>query len=692
MTDNAKYEILNKVKNPNDLRKLNIKEKKKLADEIREFIIEHVSKTGGHLASNLGTVELTIALHSAFNTPRDKIVWDVGHQCYTHKILTGRKDKFDTLRQYDGLSGFPKTCESEYDVFNTGHSSTSISAALGIARARDIKKENYRVVAVIGDGALTGGMALEALNDAGVSKTDIIVILNDNEMSIEKNTGGLARALTKMRTRKFYTNSNKAIKSLVSRIPKVGNSIIKNVHIIKNEVKRAVLPNMMFEDLGFKYLGPVDGNDIDKVEALMKRAKDLSGPILIHCKTVKGKGYKQAEENPDKFHSIGKFDIETGESINSLERTYSSVFGDKIVEIAKENEKVVAITAAMAEGTGLDKFKKIFPKRFFDVEIAEQHAITMAAGLAINGCIPVVAMYSSFLQRAYDQVIHDVCMQNLHVVICLDRSGIVGNDGETHQGIFDLAFLRMIPNITIMAPKNFKELEEMMDFAINKMNSPVVIRYPKGSEDGTTNLENGNAKYYSKFAKNINNTNLNENKIELGKSEFIYNGNSNITIIGIGKMVAKAMRVSNILKEKYNIDSNVINARFLKPFDEKIIIDINNDIVSIEKSKSININKLNECNANKNMNSNSNESERNNNKNQEVNKNLIVTIEDGTLKGGLFTEVSEIISKNNLENIKLKGFGYDDTFVKQGSIKKLEEINNLSEENICNDIIYLHNI
>ena len=627
---------LNDINKPEDLRKLTIKEKQELASEIRSYILENVSKTGGHVSSNLGVVELTIALHSVFKTPRDKIVWDVGHQTYTHKILTGRKNKFSTLRQLDGISGFPKTSESEYDNFNTGHSSTSISAALGIARARDLKKEKYKVIAVIGDGALTGGMALEALNDVGATNTNMIVIVNDNEMSISKNTGGLARALTKMRTRKFYTNSNRKIKNLVAKIPKIGGPIIKFVHIMKHQIKRMVLSNMMFEDIGFKYLGPVDGNDIEKLEALFRRAKDLSGPILIHCKTVKGKGYKPAELEPDRFHSIGKFDISTGLSIDKEEKDYSEVFGDKLVEIAKENKKVVAITAAMADGTGLRKFSNMYPDRFFDVEIAEQHAITMAAGMASAGCVPVVAMYSSFLQRSYDQIIHDVCMQKLHVVICIDRSGIVGGDGETHQGIFDMAFLRVIPNITIMAPKNFKELEDMLDFAINKMNSPVVIRYPKGSEQ-------------------LNITDC--NKIEMGKSEIVFQSeekienedklkekNIDIEIVAIGKMVSRAVNIGKRLSEK-GINSIVINARFLKPFDKSII--------------------RKDCKK-------------------------IVTIEDGTIKGGLYSEISESIIKEKLD-IKMRCFGYNDKFVKQGSIQKLEELNGLSEEKIYDEIIKFMN-
>lgn len=616
------YDILNKIDSTKDLKKLNIKEKEKLAQEIRAFIIENVSKTGGHLASSLGVVELTIALHDIFDTPNDKIVWDVGHQVYAHKILTGRKEKFSTLRQLNGIAGFPKTSESKYDCFNTGHSSTSISAALGMARARDIKKQNYKVIAVIGDGALTGGMALEALNDAGVSNTNIIVILNDNEMSIEKNTGGLAMALSKMRTKKFYTNSNRRIKNAVSKIPRAGNSIIKFVRRVKYSIKQLVLPNMMFEDLGFKYLGPVDGNDIEKLEAMLSRAKDLTGPILIHCKTIKGKGYKYAEENPDKYHSTSSFNIETGKPLKSKKADYSKVFGEKLVDLAKDNKKIVAITAAMAEGTGLAEFKEKYPERFFDVEIAEQHALTMAAGMAMEGITPVVAIYSSFLQRAYDQIIHDICMQNLHVVICVDRAGAVGADGETHHGMLDMAFLKLIPNITIMAPKDFRELEDMLEIAVNKMKTPVAIRYPRG---GQSEIKFDKSKI---------------EEIENKKSETIKQG-KDLTILAIGKMVAKAVEISNELAKK-NIDAEIINVRFLKPLDKQNILE------SIQKNKNV------------------------------------YTLEDGSINGGLYTIIAELTA--NIKNVNLQGFAYNDEFIQHGTVEELEKINNLSVESISKKI------
>ena len=546
--------IIDNINSVEDVKKLTIEEKKQLAQEIREFIIETVSKTGGHLASNLGVVELTIALHSIFDVPKDKIV---GHQTYVHKILTGRKDKLNTIRTLNGLAGFPKVCESECDCFNTGHSSTSISVALGMAKSRDLKQEKNSVIAVIGDGALTGGMALEALNNAASLNTNIIVILNDNEMSISKNVGGISMSLSRLRTKKFYTKSNKYVKSALGKLPKQGKKFIRFIRKIKYSIKQLILPNMLFEDLGFKYLGPVDGHNIEKLEDLLRIAKDIDGPILIHVITKKGKGYKPAEENPDKFHSSSSFDIETGKPLKEKKEDYSNTFGKKIVELAKENKNIVAITASMKDGTGLTEFAKEFPERFFDVGIAEQHALGVAAGLASQGLIPIIPIYSSFYQRAYDQVIHDICIQKLPVIMCVDRAGIVGNDGETHQGIYDLSFFNIVPNLTIMAPKDFKELENMLEFAIN-LKAPVVIRYPKGSE-GKNKVET-------------------ETEIQLGKAEKINDG-QDLTIVAIGKMVDRAIEISKILKEQ-NINVDLINARFLKPLDEETIL---NSIIKTKK-------------------------------------------------------------------------------------------------------------
>lgn len=614
--------ILDRIDNPKDTKRLTEKEKIQLAGEIREEMVETVSKTGGHLASNLGVVELTIALHSVFDLPEDKIVWDVGHQTYVHKMLTGRREKMNTLRSLNGIAGFPKTKESIYDDFNTGHSSTSISAALGMARARDLNNKDNHVIAVIGDGALTGGMALEALDDAGSSKTRLIVILNDNEMSISKNVGGISRFLTRIRTKKFYKKSNNCIRKLLEKIPKFGPFVIHIARRIKYSIKQLMIPNMFFEDLGFKYLGPVDGHDIERVEWILNLAKKEKEPVVVHIITKKGKGYKPAEENPDSFHAIGSFNKETGKLIKTKEKDYSQVFGDKLVELAEKNEKIVAVTAAMADGTGLKEFKKKYPKRFFDVGIAEQHAVCMAAGMAKEGFIPVVPIYSSFYQRAFDQVIHDVCMQNLPVVMCVDRAGLVGQDGETHQGMFDLSFFNLIPNITIMAPKDFKELEEMLEFAVS-LKAPVVIRYPRGTESKKI-----------KFDK--------QEKIELGKSEILTQG-EDITIVAIGKMVAKAFEVKEEL-EKEGKTAEVINARFLKPFDEQTIIN------SMRKTKNI------------------------------------ITLEDNTIIGGLASKVEELISKNKENNIQFKAFGLPDTFIEHGKVEELEEMYKLDAKSIAKEI------
>ena len=593
--------VLDKIQRPNDVKELKEQELPILADEIRQFIIDKVSDNGGHLASNLGVVELTIALHRCLNFPQDKLIWDVGHQSYTHKIITGRKEQFKTLRKLDGLAGFPKTSESEYDSFNTGHSSTSISAALGMARARDLKEENNQVIAVIGDGALTGGMALEALNDAGFSKTHMTVILNDNEMSISKNIGGLNMFLSKLRTKKLYTKSNLSGKKIISKIPVIGKPTVKIVQRLKRSIKQLIIPKMFFEDIGFTYLGPVDGHDIEQLENIMRLSKQVQGPVLIHILTKKGKGYKIAEENPDKFHATAPFDIETGKTKKEKKEDYSKIFGEKLVELAKEDERIVAITASMKDGTGLTKFAKEYPTRFFDIGIAEQHALTMAAGMAKEGMIPFVPIYSSFYQRAYDQVIHDIAMQNLPVIMCVDRAGIIGADGETHQGTLDMAFFRLVPNLTIMAPKDFKELEKMMEFAI-KLNKPVVIRYPRGGEDENV-----------KFEKHTN--------IELGKAEILKEG-QDVSIIAIGKKVADAMKIAEQFEEE-GIKAEVINARFLKPLDEETIKK------SIEKTKNV------------------------------------ITIEDGTKINGLGTAIEELIVENHLQNVKFEKQAWPDEFLKQ---------------------------
>lgn len=604
--------VLDRIESPQDVKKLSIEDKNILANELRNLILETVSVNGGHLASNLGIVELTIALLSCTDLPTDKIIWDVGHQTYPYKILTDRKDRFKTLRKQDGIAGFPRTSESIYDSFDTGHSSTSISVALGMARARDIKNENNRVIAVIGDGALTGGMAMEALNDAGISKTNIIVILNDNEMSISKNTGGLSRFLSNLRTKKGYRNSNNRIKTAVEKVPYIGNKTVSLAEKTKTMIKNLVIPKMYFENIGFTYLGPVDGHDIESLESIIKRSENITGPVLIHTITIKGKGYAPAEKYPNKYHSTSSFNIETGEKKKN-NTDYSTIMGHKLSQLAKKNNKIVAITAAMEEGTGLKEFAEKYPDRFFDTEIAEQHAITMAAGMAKEGLIPVVPIYSSFLQRAYDQIVHDICMQNLPVVICIDRAGIVGSDGETHQGLLDLSFLNTIPNMNIMAPKNFEELELMLEFATNQK-YPVAIRYPRGTE----------SKYKFKKSK----------KIEFGKSEILKEGND-LTIVAIGKMVSKAMEVSDRL-ENEEINVEVINARFSKPLDMK----------AIEKSFS--------------------------------KTKKLITIEDNNITGGFGQSIkANIINKGIIINL-----GYPDEFIKHGTVEEIEQKYNLDSESI----------
>ena len=639
--------MLEKINTPEDVKNLNLQEKKQLAEDIRKYILEVVSQNGGHLASNLGVVELTIALHSVFNEPVDKIVWDVGHQTYVHKILTGRKEELKNIRKLGGIAGFPKTKESAYDCFNTGHSSTSISAALGMARARDLKGENNSVVAVIGDGALTGGMAIEALNDVGFSKCKMTVILNDNEMSISPNIGGLNMFLSKLRTKKLYTKSNISGKKIIGKIPVFGKPIVKIVQRLKRSVKQLIIPKMFFEDIGFTYLGPVDGHNIEQLENILKLSKQVDTPVLIHVLTKKGKGYKIAEENPDKFHATGPFDLKTGKPKKAKGLDYSKVFGNKLVEMAEKNDKIVAITASMKDGTGLTKFQKQFPKRFFDIGIAEQHAVTLAAGMATQGLIPFVPIYSSFYQRAYDQVIHDIAIQNLHVILCVDRAGIVGADGETHQGLLDMAFFRLVPNLIIMAPKDFKELEDMLEFAV-KIEKPVVIRYPRGGEDKDINFEThnkiefGKAEVLKEFNKDISSDEKNKNEQCIDeknnqniKNQIVNKGQEcaqkNVLIIAIGKMVARAMKIAEQEEKKEN-NVCVVNSRFLKPLDR-------NKILQLLKES-----------------------------------NEVITIEDGTIINGLGTAIKEIIAEENLANIEIKTQAYPDDFIQHGSVEQLESM------------------
>lgn len=542
--------ILDQIQKENDIKKIKPEEYEELAREIRRFLVDKVSRTGGHLASNLGAVELTMALHICLTLPKDKIVWDVGHQSYVHKILTGRKDMFDSLRQYGGLSGFPKRRESEFDTFNTGHSSTSISAALGLVVADEQANGNdSTIVAVIGDGAMTGGMALEAINNASKLKRNFIIILNDNEMSISHNVGGFSTYLSNARAGETYIELKSGVQRTLEKIPGAGDKIVRSIKRTKHSIKQLLVPGMLFENLGITYLGPVDGHNTNALIRIINEAKNIDHAVLIHVVTKKGKGYGPAMENPSLFHGIGPFNPRTGLPVApATGKTYTEVFSDALVREAEKDEKIIAITAAMADGTGLVKFQEQFPRRFFDVGIAEEHAVTFAAGLAVGGLRPFVAIYSSFLQRAYDQILHDVCIQNLPVIFCVDRAGLVGNDGETHQGIFDISFLSSIPNMNILAPKNAAELDEAITFAAT-FNAPLAIRYPRGR--AYTGL--------SQFVA----------PICFGKSEVLYL-EKDIAILSVGSMIETAVKVRNSLKEQGK-NVTLVNARFVKPIDEEMI-------------------------------------------------------------------------------------------------------------------------
>ena len=537
------------IRKENDIKKLSDEQLDGLADEIRRFLIEKISRTGGHLASNLGAVELTMALHLTLDFPEDKLIWDVGHQSYTHKLLTGRSGGFDTLRKYGGMSGFPKRKESDCDAFDTGHSSTSISAGLGLVEARELLGQDHTVVSVIGDGSMTGGMAYEALNNASRLKSNFIIVLNDNHMSISENVGGISRYLSGLRTTQTYTEIKKGVEGTLKKIPGRGDRIVSQLRKTKSGIKQLFVPGMFFEDMGITYLGPVDGHDVRKLVKVLNEAKRVDHAVLVHVITEKGKGYRPAEENPSRFHGTGPFDIRTGEPAEkSSTDSYTEVFSKVLADIARKDEKVVAITAAMADGTGLAPFKKYFPKRFFDVGIAEEHAMTFAAGLAAGGMKPVFAVYSSFLQRAYDQTLHDVCLQDLPVVIAVDRAGLVGSDGETHQGIFDLSFLSSIPNMTVISPKNRWEMADMLRFAVDYPH-PVALRYPRGE------AYEGMKEFRA--------------PVEYGKSEVLYE-EKDIAVIFVGHMAELADRVRNGIREA-GYSCSLINARFVKPLDTQLL-------------------------------------------------------------------------------------------------------------------------
>ena len=545
--------VLDSINKANDIKNVPVEELPLLASEIREFLIEHISHTGGHLASNLGTVELTMAMHLSFDLPEDKLVWDVGHQAYTHKLLTGRKEGFDSLRQYGGMSGFPKRRESECDSFDTGHSSTSISAGLGYVKARDLSGGRNYVVSIIGDGALTGGLALEALNNAAENQSNFIIVLNDNNMSISPNVGAISSLLTGIRGDNAYRDINDNVKSSLKKIPVYGDKIVSQVQKAKSGIKQLFLPGMKFEDMGITYLGPVDGHDIGKLCKLFKIAKKMNTSVIVHVITEKGRGYEPARLKPEKFHGVSPFDVVTGKPVAAAKTSYTEVFSRKICDMAQKDNRIVAITASMAAGTGLSRFQKRFPLRFFDVGIAEEHAVTFAAGLAAGGLKPYFAVYSSFLQRGFDEILHDVCIQGLPVVFMIDRAGLVGSDGETHQGIYDYSYMNIIPGMTVMAPKNRLEFMDMMEFA-NSFDGPVAIRYPRGS--------------VSDIFSDI------KNEVSYGKAERIYDGEGT-AILTIGASIEEGAQVYKLLKERGE-NPSLINARFENPIDIGLIKELEN--------------------------------------------------------------------------------------------------------------------
>ena len=604
---------------PEDLKTMPERDLELLTYEIRDFLIEKVSKNGGHLASNLGVVELTIALHKVFESPKDKMIWDVGHQSYVHKILTGRASSFDGLRRLNGISGFPKREESVHDMFDTGHSSNSISAAMGYAAARDLGGEDYSVVAVIGDGALTGGMAYEALNNAGSSQSKMIVVLNDNEMSIAKNTGGISQHLSKLRASQTYLDFKKQLKKTLKGIPGVGEGLYSGMEHIRDSVKYAIVPGAIFEQLGFKYFGPVDGHNIHDLVEVLSLAKLMDGPVLIHAITKKGKGYRNAETNPGKFHGIGAFDPTTGNVLSeSANMSYSMIFGNKLVQLANENPKIVAVSAAMVEATGLGKFALKYPDRIFDAGIAEAHAVTFAAGLAAGGYRPVVAIYSTFLQRAYDQILIDVCLQNLPVVFAVDRAGNVGDDGATHHGVFDLSYLSHMPNMTVLAPKDGRELADMMDYALT-LEGPCAIRYPKGEAANCSNEISC--------------------PVTGGGSERIHSG-SDVEIFAVGKMVSIGMEVCRKLRSR-GVEAGLTNARFIKPFDRDAILS------AAEKVK------------------------------------YFVTLEDNVQEGGYGAVVNGLLAAEGKLDVKVLNIGWPDQFIEQGRTDELFEKYGLDPESIA---------
>jgi len=615
---------LESIKSPSDLKNLSVSQLKELAKELRETIVETVSRNGGHLSSNLGVVELTIALHCVFNSPADKIIWDVGHQSYSHKILTGRYEKFSTLRKYKGISGFPKRQESEHDAFGTGHSSTSISAALGIIEGRDKNKEDFKVIAVIGDGAMTSGLAFEGLNNAGHLKKDLIVILNDNEMSISKNVGALSAYLNRILTGEFFQKFKKETRSFLESIPKLGVPAAKIAQKTEEMLKGLFLPGVIFEELGFNYFGPIDGHNIELLSETLKRIKTASSPTLIHIITKKGKGFEFSEKNPSLFHGIGPFRLETGTPVIGDGLTYSEAFGNALTDLAAHDNKIIAITAAMKEGTGLVRFAEKYPERFYDVGIAEPHAVTFAAGLATQGLKPVVAIYSTFLQRAYDEIVHDVCLQNLHVVFAIDRAGIVGEDGPTHSGLFDLSYLRHIPNIVVMAPKDGVELRAMLELALTH-SRPSAIRFPRG-------------KIHSPAINHPESVKKSPVTFSIGESDVLKDG-EDIAILAIGTTVSLSLSAAERL-ENEGVSAMVVNARFVKPLDRNLLSSVTSKLKKI------------------------------------------ITVEENALEGGFGSAVIELLNDMEIHDVRVRRLGIPDEFIEIGQQSELRKKYSLDEEGI----------
>jgi len=615
------YRLLDKINDPADLKQLSIKELEALAGELRVFLLETLSETGGHLASNLGAVELTLALHYCFTSPTDRFIWDVGHQAYTHKILTGRRDSFHTQRRLGGLSGFPRRCESPHDAFGAGHSSTSISAGLGMAIASRIRGDSNRVIAVIGDGSLTGGMAFEALNQAGHLRQNLIVVLNDNEMSISENVGAFSTFISRKMTSSYYRGLRKEMAGLLASIPAFGRNILQFARRAEHSLKGFLTPAALFEALGFEYLGPLPGHDLAQMIEIFRNLKNVEGPVLIHVITKKGCGYPPAENEPGQFHGVGKFDVITGKTVTSstLAPAYTTVFGKTLLQLAEEDEKIVAITAAMPDGTGLVPFSKAFPNRFFDVGIAEQHALTFAAGLAVEGFKPVAAIYSTFAQRAYDQLFHDICLQKLPVTLAMDRAGLVGDDGPTHHGVFDLSFTRHLPQMTVMAPKDENELRRMLKTAVNS-GMPISLRYPRGTGFGVA-------------------LDIDVHELPIGIAERLSFG-KDVAIIAIGSTVYPALAAAKLL-EKEGITATVVNARFIKPLDRELITSV-----------------ATECG-------------------------IIVTVEENALQGGFGSAILELLADEKFTGLKIKRIGIPDRFIEHGTQAELRQILGLDAEGIA---------